>query len=123
MACVYVCLRTRVYRRTREEIRVGQYVEPYFVIHSFEPLPFDPSLKSRSAPDFIGCLFFDLTVMYAFGNVLFIGANVLQLGGILTFTGCTFLENTMLGVENGLGLVNAQDRTGGWAREEGVRRT
>ena len=57
--------------------------------------------------DFVGCLFFDLTVLYAFGNTLFIGANVLQLGGVLTFTGCTFLENTVFGVENGLGLVSA----------------
>ena len=65
-------------------------------------------------PDFIGCMFFDLTVLYAFGNTLFIGANVLQLGGVLTFTGCTFLENTVLGVENGLGLVSAEDRRGGW---------
>jgi hypothetical protein len=60
--------------------------------------------------------------MYAFGNALFIGANVLQLGGILTFTGCTFLENTMLGVENGLGLVSTKDRRVGWAKEEGMRR-
>lgn len=54
-------------------------------------------------------MFFDLTVLYAFGNTLFIGANVLQLGGILTFTGCTFLENTLLGVENGVGLVSAEE--------------
>ena len=91
-------------------------------MHSFEPLPLCPPPKSRSTPDFIGCLFFDLTVMYAFGNALFIGANVLQLGGILTFTGCTFLENTMLGVEIGLGVVSTKDRRVGWANEEGMRR-
>jgi hypothetical protein len=66
-------------------------------------------------------MFFDLTIMYAFGNTLFIGANVLQLGGILTFTGCTFLENTVFGVENGVGLVSTEDRSVGWAKEEGMR--
>ena len=58
--------------------------------------------------DFLGCLFFDLTILYDIGNQLFIGANVLQLGGVLTFVGCTFLENTVFGVENGVGLFVAQ---------------
>ena len=58
--------------------------------------------------EFIGCLFFDLSVLYDIGNQLFIGANVLQLGGVLTFVGCTFLENTVFGVENGVGLFVAQ---------------
>lgn len=79
-------------------------------------------LKYPSIPDFIGCMFFDLTVLYAFGNTLFIGANVLQLGGILTFTGCTFLENTLLGVENGVGLVSAEDRRGRVQRNRNVPR-
>jgi len=64
-------------------------------------------------------MFFDLTVLYAFGNTLFIGANVLQLGGVLTFTGCTFLENTMLGVENGVGLVSTENRRVGGLKKEG----
>jgi hypothetical protein len=82
-------------------------------MHSFEPLPLCPPLSSRSTPDLIGCMFFDLTIMYAFGNTLFIGANVLQLGGILTFTGCTFFENTFLGVENGIGLVSTRRQESG----------
>ena len=64
-------------------------------------------------------MFFDLTVLYAFGNTLFIGANVLQLGGVLTFTGCVFLENTVLGVENGVGLVSFEKQGGWWTKEEG----
>jgi hypothetical protein len=59
-----------------------------------------------TAIDFVGCLFWDLTLIYTFGNALYIGQDVLQLGGILTFTGCTFFENTVFGVENGLGLVS-----------------
>ncbi len=46
--------------------------------------------------------------MLPFTNLWYLGSDVLQLSGTTFFNGCTWIENNIIIMENGIGLVSKQ---------------
>jgi hypothetical protein len=58
-----------------------------------------------ATPDFVGCVFWDTTILLPFTDQVTIGGDVLVLGGVVNMVGCFFFSTVLFAEYMGAGFT------------------